>query len=79
MARITCKCGEVLSNSQSPNVVNLVVYTELEWENICEQDSIQPWMIPLPQYEVWRCPECERVYVFERGNDSPKFVYSKEL
>lgn len=78
MARMTCKCGQTLSNSQAPNEVNLVVFTDTEWENICNRDHIQPWMIPLPKYDVWRCPTCERIYVFERGSNDAKIVYVKE-
>ena len=41
-ARMTCKCGQALSNSQAPNEVNLIVFTDTEWENICNRDHIQP-------------------------------------
>lgn len=75
---MTCRCGNELSNVEVPNEINLVVYTDEEWESICNCDSIQPWMIPLPKYEVWRCPVCKRIYVFERGEALPSMVYCQE-
>lgn len=78
MTKMTCRCGNHLSNVQAPNDINLVVYTDREWDNICACDSIAPWMIPLPKYEVWRCPVCRRIYVFEQGENSAKMVYCPE-
>lgn len=78
MARITCKCGNVLSNSELPNDVELRVYSDREWDKIMNVDSIAPWKIPLPKNEVWYCNECKRVYVFEDGLDIPKLIYKIE-
>ena len=52
MARMTCVCGAELNNHEAPNDIELVVYTDKEWNEICDCDSIQPWMIPMPKYEV---------------------------
>ena len=65
MARVTCKCGEVLSNTLSPNDVQLKVYSDKEWDDIIQHDSIDPLTIPFPKYDVWRCNKCERIYVFD--------------
>lgn len=78
MARMTCRCGKVLSNSQVPNDIELVVYTDKEWDKICDCDSIEPWMIPLPRYNVWRCPDCKRIYVYEGSNPKALMVYKLE-
>ena len=78
MARITCKCGAEWSNRAAPNDIEVAVYTDQEWEKICDCESIQPWMIPSPRYEVWRCPKCKRVYVYEDGNESPVMIYQLE-
>jgi len=78
MARITCKCGKQLSNHAAPNDVNLRVYTDREWEEIFNCDNIQPWMIPLPRFDVWRCQACKRIYVYEGKNQSPVMIYKLE-
>ena len=52
MARVNCTCGAELSNHEMPNDVELVVYTDKEWGKICDCDSIEPWMIPAPKYDV---------------------------
>lgn len=78
MARMTCKCGKQLNNHDAPNDIELVVYTDKEWDAICNCDSIQPWMIPSPKYEVWRCPICKRVYVYDRKKNLPIMIYALE-
>ena len=78
MARMTCKCGKLLDNHEAPNDIELIVYTDKEWDAICNCDSIQPWMIPSPRYEVWRCPVCKRIYVYDRGEDIPIMIYTRE-
>lgn len=78
MARMECKCGELLSNSQAPNDVQLRVYTDKEWDDMFQDDFIEPWKIPMPTYDVWRCPKCERIYVFKDGNDTAIKIYVLE-
>ena len=78
MARMTCTCGAELNNHEAPNDIELVVYTDKEWSEICDCDSIQPWMVPLPKYEVWRCPCCKSIYVYEHGKDIPSMIYRLE-
>ncbi len=78
MARMNCRCGEVLSNSMAPNGIQLRVYTDKEWDSILENDIIETWKIPLPSHDVWKCPKCERVYVFAGGCDKAVKVYALE-
>jgi hypothetical protein len=73
-----CRCGEVLSNSIAPNDIELIVYTDKEWDHLMENDLIEAWKIPLPNYEVWKCPKCERVYVFKEGSDKAVKIYALE-
>ena len=78
MAKMTCKCGNELSNVESPNEVELKVYTDKEWDEIMEIDTLNTWEIPLPKYDVWRCPKCERIYVFNEKDNKASRVYSLE-
>ena len=78
MARMTCTCGVELSNHEAPNDIQLRVYTDREWDAICDCDSIQPWMIPEPKYDVWRCPACKSLYVYNDSKESPIMVYRLE-
>ena len=78
MAGFMCKCGETLSNSQAPNDIELKVYTDREWDEILNNDLIDPLTIPDPKYGVWRCPKCERLYFFEDGNDKAIKIYKLE-
>ncbi len=78
MARMICTCGAELSNQEAPNDIQLRVYTDREWDAICDRDSIQPWMIPEPKYDVWRCPICKRLYVYDGSKELPIMVYRLE-
>ncbi|MBP3610366.1 MAG: hypothetical protein J6J42_08540 [Lachnospiraceae bacterium] len=78
MAKVVCSCGAELNNQEAPNNIQLRVYTDKEWDEICDCESIQPWMIPEPKYDVWKCPICKRIYVYESDSFSPIMVYRLE-
>jgi len=78
MARMTCKCGEELSNSSVPNDIQLWVYTDKEMDVILTNDIIEAWKFPSPTYDVWQCPKCRRIYVFEEGVDTAKMIFKPE-
>ena len=72
MARMICKCGEYLSNSSIPNDTEIRMYTYEEWSEIQKLGKIDSWLIPSPKYNVWKCPNCKRIYVFEYGKEYMK-------
>lgn len=78
MSRMVCKCGETLSNTAVPNDIQLRVYSDKEWDDILNCNSIEPWKIPLPKYDVWKCPNCGRIYVFGEGYGPAIMVYRLE-
>ena len=78
MARMECRCGETLSNTRAPNDIQLRVYTDKEWDAILANDMIEAWKMPLPTYDVWRCPKCERIYVFGGGYTKAIKIYALE-
>ncbi|MEY4531402.1 MAG: hypothetical protein RLZZ156_2123 [Deinococcota bacterium] len=63
MAKMTCKCGLHLDNQKFPNGVILWVYTDIELDSIMSE-KMDISDIPSPSHEVWKCPNCQRVYVF---------------
>jgi hypothetical protein len=68
LASFLCKCGKRLSNTAVPNDVELWVYTDREWvQKVESQAVIDPGDFPDPDHDVWRCSECERVYVFRNN------------
>ncbi len=79
MAKMKCKCGEILSNRLTPNDVELTVYTDKEWCEILEKDIINTLDIPHPNYDVWYCSKCERIYVFKHGKNEPVKIYKLEV
>lgn len=73
-----CRCGNILSNGDAPNDIELVVYTDRQWEEEINLGIINSIEIPSPKYSVWRCPKCERIYVFEAGNNEAIKIYALE-
>ena len=78
MASMICSCGDRLTDNSVPNDIQLWVYTDKEWDSICTVDTIETWKIPQPTYDVWRCPKCERIYVFDWESGKPLKVYALE-
>lgn len=66
MAVFRCDCGKNLSNSRCPNDIQLILFTDYEWDSIQEKvhDGADIYDFE-PKYDVWRCPECARIYVFK--------------
>lgn len=66
MARFSCTCGETLSNSLCPNDVVFYVFSDHEWDQIIEKETINNTLdLPDPKYDVWKCPKCERIHIFD--------------
>lgn len=78
MARVSCRCGNVMSTTQCPNDIQLHVYTDREWDNILDSGITDLLDIPSPKYDVWKCPRCSRVYVYNKGYGEPVKVYIPE-
>ncbi len=75
MSRYKCDCGFILSNSEVPNEIEFHVYSDKEWSKVLENDSINTWEIPSPNRSVWKCPKCQRIYIFsETGELLYKYV-----
>ncbi len=79
MAKILCKCGSVISNVYSPSDVIIHAYTDLEWDSIISNDIIETIRIPKPCFVVWKCSNCNRLYVFRRGEKRPCVIYAPEI
>ena len=78
MARMICSCGYLLSTTCVPNDIQLRVFTDGEWKSILDDGIKESWLIPLPTYDVWKCPDCKSVYVFEWGYGKPVMTYRLE-
>ena len=76
MAKVQCKCGNLLSDVQTG--VKFYVYTKDKWYNIIDMGVIDTLNIPFPQYDVWKCPECGRISVYDDEHIEPIAVYCPE-
>lgn len=78
MSRITCKCGEVLSNSANPEI-EYKVFNDDEWLELMDSEIHNPLVdIKEPKITFWKCTNCERLFIFEGNNDAPLSVYKAE-
>lgn len=76
MAKLYCKCGELLSTSNVPNEVELHVFSDKTWVDVFEQEKLDPAELPYTEYVVWKCDSCQRLYLFE--GDKVKKIYKVE-
>lgn len=78
MAAFKCRCGTELSDTVAPGDVLLWVYTDREWDQYMVGDCVDPVAIPLPRYDVWKCPVCGRIHVFDGDTRLRTYVIESE-
>lgn len=77
MARLQCKCGNILWDGETPNNIQFHVFSDKQMDQILENDTISTvdLFTKMEEYEVWRCPQCKRLYVFEENSKEAKYIY----
>ena len=66
-------------NGESPNNIQLWVYSDRKMDKILEKDTIDVIELSnMEDFEVWLCPNCKRLSVFEPGSSSVKYTYQLE-
>ena len=79
MARITCKCGKHLSNSNNPEI-EFKVFSDDEWIELLDKTDEGEKVINLSvdKTHFWKCPNCRRIYFFKDKVDTPIAIYKLE-
>ncbi|WP_127534008.1 hypothetical protein [Paenibacillus kobensis] len=62
MAKFQCICGERLWNGLVPNDIQIHA-TEIELWNKAMSENVA--VLDWPEEDVWRCPQCFRLYLFK--------------
>lgn len=91
MAHLGCRCGYSMWNGRVPNDIEFTVFSD---RRFCELVEKPPDLFSNPEdfaldigdlmdmadYEVWRCPKCGRLYIFDLQNNpnKAKLVYKLE-
>ena len=65
--RFLCRCGNMLTNQLDPNDTEYYVYSDREWSEFEKKGWIYLLDVPYPQYDVWRCEKCDRIYLFKEN------------
>lgn len=91
MAHLGCKCGYSMWNGATPNDIEFTVFSDARFCELLDKplafsggadsfsDDLMD-MMNMADYEVWRCPKCGRLYVFDT-QETPyrvKYIYQLE-
>ena len=65
MSRMTCKCGEDLSNSNNPEI-EYKVFSDHDWNNLIDRTEAgeKPLDFTGTEMTFWKCNHCQRLYFF---------------
>lgn len=63
MAKMSCQCGECLSNSIVPNDIEWLIYTKEDFNHWIESDYFEYTEKHENFDGFWLCPKCKRAYV----------------
>ena len=79
MARITCKCGDYLSNSNTPEI-EFKVFSDDEWIELLDRTDKGEKAINLSvdKTHFWKCTNCNSLYFFKDNVDKPIAIYKLE-
>ncbi len=76
---LLCKCGKDMWNGQIPNDIEFSVYSDKRMCEILENDMVDTIdLARMNEYNVWRCPECGRLYVFKGSDNKVIRVFKPE-
>ena len=63
---LLCKCGCDMWNGKIPNDIEYTVFSDGRLDEVCAEDMVSTAELGLlNDYNVWKCPECGRLYVFK--------------
>jgi len=66
-------------NGQIPNDIEFSMYSDRRMCEILENDTVDTLdLAQMNEYDIWRCSECGRLYVFERSENKVTSVYKPE-
>lgn len=80
MSSFKCVCGKLLSNVDTPNDMELIVFTQREWEKITEEvhDGLTDIFDVDPKYEHWLCHTCNRIHVFYNSKVILRYIVEQD-
>ncbi|MDE7230033.1 MAG: hypothetical protein K2N56_06085 [Oscillospiraceae bacterium] len=76
---LLCKCGCDMWNGRIPNDIEFSVYSDKRMCEILENDTVDTLdLAQMNDYDVWKCPDCGRLYVFEKSSCEVLCIYKPE-
>ena len=77
MGKWICPCGQLMHDHDAPDENLYRVFSDVTWNEV-ETDANGNLNffedIPVQTYDVYRCPTCGRLMVFEDGNTFKSYV-----
>ena len=69
MGRWTCTCGYFMNDHNCPDENAFMVYSEPYWNEILgSSNTVNVSDILIPEYFVYKCPNCGRIMFFGKSN-----------
>lgn len=80
MARLSCKCGEQLSNSNNPEI-EYIVFSDGEWNTLIDRTENGEKPMDFDGYSefYWKCRNCGRLHFFKDSIDNTIAVYKLDV
>ncbi|MBP5379740.1 MAG: hypothetical protein J6Y64_09405 [Ruminococcus sp.] len=81
MAHLKCKCGQIMWNGSCPNDIEFWVYSDKTIDDIIDDEEFDQFFLrDKNDYNVWKCPVCQRLYVFDEKlkSNKPICIYRPE-
>jgi len=80
MARLTCKWGEQLSNSNHPEI-EYKVFSDDDWNVLIDrtEKGEKPLDFDGNSVHFWKCQNCGRLYFFNDTSDTPVATYKLKI
>ncbi len=66
-------------NGETPNDIEFSVFSDKTMDRVLSVDSIPTIELAgNADYNVWRCPFCKRLYIFNGKDSEPLYVFKPE-
>ncbi|SDG36928.1 hypothetical protein [Epilithonimonas hungarica] len=80
MPKIKCKCGNIVSLNDIPNVNELHIISDIDFEQFWndDEDFVKIEDVASQMKLVVKCNNCYRLYIYENGMNEDPIIYKLE-
>ncbi|MFC4686020.1 hypothetical protein ACFO4P_03630 [Epilithonimonas pallida] len=80
MPKINCKCGNIIRLNDIPNVNELHIISDIDFEQFWndDEDFVKIEDVASQMKLVVKCNNCCRLYIYENGMNEEPIIYQLE-